>query len=140
MRRYLCPALIAAILTGCSSLPLGANACTKSNVEARLEEMDQFDAEFEDGMQLAASTPRMSLASQIENLQAIRRRAETVEVPECMDDLKSTWIYLMEVRIDILIDFLAQDPVNTEQAVRALEMYDIAMTALLDRVGIEPEE
>lgn len=134
--RYQITTLLALVLVGCTSLPLGANACIKSNVEAKLEEMNVLIDEFTDGVKLAGSTPRMSLAPQIEDLQEIRRRAHEVEVPDCMDNLKAAWINTMDVGIDTFIDFLADKPTDFGEAIEAIDIYDAELLKLMEDVGI----
>jgi hypothetical protein len=63
--------------------------------------------EWDDANSLAAGTPRVSLSPAIAALQEIRRRADVLEHPDCVEDVHSTLIRYMDDTIDAYLLFLS---------------------------------
>jgi hypothetical protein len=113
--RYLL-ALFPLLLTACNSASLLAptatptiDPCAPELVSAAIEEADGIYARFRDATDLAGSTPRMSLAPMIADMQAIRRDAEAMEMPPCLQDMHKAMIASMNGGIDALQSFLADE-------------------------------
>jgi len=92
-------------------------ASCSSQSEAFLADVQTVAREWDDATKLAGQTPRMSLATQIQTLQAIRRKAQDLKPPECATKVQTELIASMDNTINGFLDFLAQKPeseVNTK--------------------------
>lgn len=105
-----------------------------------LAEIQPLAREWDDASALAGQTPRSALAQQIESLQAVRRKAQDVQAPDCAAAVKTALVESMEATITGYIAFLGQKPdreVNDSFAQASERMQ--AFTAELGRMnGIEP--
>jgi len=71
---------------------------------------------WDDAADLANSTPRMQLASQIASLQEIRRDIQNADWPECAVPAKDAMVGAMDAAINGFIAFLADKPDSEVQA------------------------
>lgn len=134
-------ALLLLILAGCSGNPLAAPTPTPTCLQEGAGALDQLrtvSREWDDAYRLANSTPRASLSGQIAALQAIRRKTEDVQVPDCMATMKRTLAESMDLSIQAFIAFLGQKPNTEVQALsqRAAERM-AAFTEALGKVGLQ---
>lgn len=134
------------LLLGCSGLAIGGPAptpdpCSPAEVQQYVDAIDDVGRRFDDAVSLADSTPRMSLAPMIESMQAIRRDAEDLEVPECAESVRFALVLYMDRTINAFISFLGNDPdtvvnENFQSAVIAYDTY----TRALERLATPEEE
>lgn len=103
MRRLL---LLCFLLSACS---IPGRTCAESNQEYT-KELSDLMQEWQDASTLAGSTPRMQLATQIANLQGVRRKAQALEAPECGEAAKLALISAMDSTIEGFTAFLGQQP------------------------------
>lgn len=100
--RYVLPILFILAFAACAP----PSSC---DVQSYSSEVNPIIVEWQDAMQLAGKTPRMSLPPQIANLQAIERKAENVQAPECLKEAHALLIQSMNTGIDAFLSFLAQE-------------------------------
>lgn len=87
------------------SLTACAPAC---DVDAYTEQIEPIHARWMDAIAVADSTPRMSLAVQINELQEIKRELDKVEVDECLSKAHDNLTLSYQYTIDGFLEFLAQ--------------------------------
>lgn len=98
---------------------------------AGLEFVDLYN-QWLDEFDLASSTPRISLNEEINNLQEIKREVTKLEVPICMEKLKSLLVQTMEETIDGFLSYLAQESDSAaadkfNQATQTLKLFNKEM-------------
>lgn len=94
----------------------GAPTCAEQ-AGPQLKELQAIAVEWDDAYKLASQTPRASLSGQIASLQAIRRKAQDLAMPECASSAKTALVDSMDNSINGFIAFLGQKP---ESEVNAL--------------------
>jgi len=107
--------LLSALMAGCSGSPFGGptptpDPCSPSEINKYLDAIRDVSRRFGDAHTLASNTPRMSLPPVISDLQAIRRDAEDLEVPDCAVKAKQALVAYMNAVIDAFTAFLGQEP------------------------------
>jgi hypothetical protein len=113
------------ILTGCGVPGLSASCADQS--QEFFTQIDPLARRWDDANQLAGQTPRMQLAGQIANLQAVRREVQDLKPPECSKPAQDALVGTMDATIQGYIDFLAQKPDSTVS-----ESFDLAKIRMLD--------
>lgn len=111
--------------------------------KAFLGQIQPLARRWDDAVQLASSTSRISLAPQIASLQAIRREAEDLEPPPCATLAKQYLVTAMEQNINGYIAFLGERPdsevqVSFAAAGRAMDDYHNEIVTLT--VGVVPTQ
>ncbi len=86
--------------------PLGR--CSTADAQRLINTLQSKAQEWDDANQLANSTPRISLAPQVQNLQRIRREAAALSVPTCGTKAHALMVSYMDTTINAYIDFLGQ--------------------------------
>lgn len=74
-----------------------------------LVEMDALTTKWDDTLAIAQSTPRISLAPVISDLQEIRRQLSGLEPPSCVEMLETDLIAYMDGTIAANLAFLSQE-------------------------------
>lgn len=102
-----------------------------------LAQIQPLAREWDDANRLASSTPRASLAPQIDKLQALRRKAEDLEAPDCAAGIKQPLVATMETTTQAFIAFLGQQAEDDVSALFAVAteqhgLFDAAMLQLKD--------
>ncbi len=121
--RYLPLVLLLGLLAGCRSPIAGIAGPTATATLApgkcSMEDREKVSAlvtdqgkVWEDAINLASSTPRIQLASQIAELQRIRRAVETQVWPTCAAKVKAILLDMMNETITGFTEFLAQRPAD----------------------------
>lgn len=119
-------------LTSCG-VPFG-QSCAQQAAPG-ITQIQSIAQEWDDAFKLANSTPRATLPAQIGNLQAIRRKVQDVQMPECAALVKQRLIDAMDNSINGFIAFLGQKP-DTEvkqffdQANKSMEDFGKEIQAL----------
>lgn len=121
MRVALSFLLIAIIISGCSgSFGFGPtptpDPCSPTEIKKYIDSIDDVSRRFDDALQLALSTSRISLSPVVADLQTIRRDAEDLEVPECAIDAKGWLILYIDTTIEAFLNFMAQEPDSQVQS------------------------
>lgn len=83
--------------------------CPDDEVEAYLLELDLLLEEWDDTVEIAETTSRMSLAPVVQSLQDVKREARRLERPECADYLQDLVVVGMESDISAFVAFLGQE-------------------------------
>lgn len=137
-------------LAGCASQPLPTEAvplttptisleddpCSPQNLPITVQPVNDLMREFEDASQLASNLPAQQLPETISNLQRIRRDAEDVQIPACLQALKSHQLNHMNLMIQTLLAFMGgtdQETLNQglEQARKEYDLYSLEIVRLL---------
>ena len=92
--------------------------------------------EFEDASKLASNLTAQQLPEVISNLQRIRRAAEDVDIPACLDTLKTHQLNHMNLMIQTLLAFVGgadQETLNSglELARKERDLYSLEAVRLL---------
>lgn len=109
-------------------------SCVQESV-AFVAQVEPLAREWDDANKLADSTPRASLPGQIDKLQAIRRRVQDMQAPDCAFPTRKHLIDAMDNTINGYIAFLGQKPdtavtVYFTQAGRDMDDYKKALEAI----------
>lgn len=112
--------------------------CPNNEVETYLEELDFLLEEWDDTVEIAGSTSRMSLSPVIKDLQDIKRDARRLERPECANYLQDLVVVAMESQINAFISFLAQDS-DTVVARKILGAEDVRSTVDAEIIAFEED-
>lgn len=127
--------LCVVVLSGCGPL-----ASCQVQSEDYVAAVEAIAVEWDDANALANSTPRSSLAPQIAELQAIARRAEALEHPECAEKAHKALGDYMNRVVDSYILFLAQDEAGSVEATEgASVLFGFWTTEFVNlKVGLPP--
>ena len=108
---------VALSLVACDSSAVSFGATPTPTCESGLpafaQQLDPLAREWDDANAVANSTPRSALATQISNLQSVRRRVQDLNTPACGAKMKGHLVSSMDATIDGYIAFLGQK-VDTE--------------------------
>lgn len=106
--------------------------CGVNKVKAAKTEFSDLISEYQDAMDVASSTPRISLSGPIGKLQDIKRKVDDIEFPACMEAAQRFTVAGMEKSIDGFISFMGQadDSVVNSSLVSAFGFFDQATTEL----------
>lgn len=97
--------LVIIIFYGCTN-----NYCPEEEVSNQISEMGTIWEKYDDAIDLASSTSRISLSQPINNLQEIKREMSNLEVAECLIRAKDFSVISMENTIDGFLAFIADEP------------------------------
>lgn len=114
------------------------DACAAENLPAEVDKFNDLMREFDDAAALAASTPRERLTDPITELQRIRRSAEDLPAPPCLEMLKKTQLAHMNVVIQTLMTFVGgadQEAVNQGVAT-ARQLHDQYLVEMAKLLGM----
>jgi len=84
--------------------------CGTSKVNKAIDDMSTVAEEFDDAFAVANSTARMSLSGPISEMQNVKRNADDIVVPVCLENAKQLLVGGMQTSIDGFIAFLGQEP------------------------------
>jgi hypothetical protein len=115
VRRFALAALLIAslLLAGCG-VPAIVASCSEQS-KPFLDQIQPLARKWDDANKLASQTPRMQLAVQIANLQAVRREAQDLKPPECAKPVHDALVGSMDATIQGFLDFMSQKPDATVQ-------------------------
>lgn len=130
--RLLAPFFFVCFLAACG-VP-GMASCSEQ-AKPFLDQLQPIAREWDDAAKLASQSPRMSLPTQIEKLQGIRRKAQDLTPPECAAAAKGHLIGAMDATIQAYFDFLSQKNDTTvkasfEKAGKEMTAYSQALVAI----------
>ncbi len=115
--------------------PLGR--CSNADAQRLLNTIQPKAQEWDDANKLASSTPRVSLAAQIQNLQRIRRESAGLSVPACGSFARTLMVSYMDATINGYIDFLGQGTQANTLFAQAKTLID-AFNVELKKVTVGP--
>ena len=110
--------------------------CIGSSMNLTVKPINDLQREFNDASELAANLPREQLQPTITEMQRIRRAAEDLAVPPCLDALKKYQLAHMDSVIDTLIAFVGGADADTlsqgmAKARNEYDQYTLEMARLL---------
>ncbi len=110
--------------------------CESNNLPASVQGINDLMREFDDASQLASNLPAEQLPEVISNMQRIRRAAEDIQAPACLETLKSHELNHMNVMINTLLAFVGGADQGTltnglDQARQAHNLYSVEIVRLL---------
>lgn len=82
------------------------DACAPENLTTQVEGIHRIMREFDDAVALASSITRDLLPDRIEELQRIRREAEDLRPPSCLQSLKDLQLVHMNTVIQTMLAFM----------------------------------
>jgi hypothetical protein len=138
MKYLIVTVIAAALLLSACSIP-GFASCADQSTEF-FGKVEPLARRWDDANKLAGQTPRMQLAIQISNLQAVRRDVQDLTPPECSKPVQTALASTMDATIQGYIDFLSQKSDSTVQAsfAKANEQMVAYTNALAVAKGIPP--
>ena len=98
--------LLTLLLSACA-VPFVGATCAEQAKEP-LAAIQSAAREWDDANKVAGQTPRSALAVQIAALQAVRRKVQDVQVPDCANAAKTALVQSMDASIDGYVAFLGQ--------------------------------
>lgn len=107
--------LIALIVVGILFLAMSIasmiydGSCASQSYET-IAEFQDLTKRWIDVLDIAESTPRISLGPQIAELQSIRRETANVEAPTCAIEAQAKLVASMDMTIDAFLAFLGNEP------------------------------
>ena len=114
--------------------------CSVENIGAEVEKIHKVMREFDDASSLASNTPSQQLSPAIAEMQRIRREAEDLKVPVCLETLKHLQLNHMETVIDTMLAFYAGSNPEIVNAgiLKARQEYELYMVELANLLGLTP--
>lgn len=104
------------------------------------EIMTPIAEEWDDAVKLTGKTARMALPNQISSLQAIRRKANDVDAPDCLKTAKASLIKSMDSTIEGFLAFMGQESettVNKHLTTAATAMKDYQDQLIMATSGVD---
>lgn len=80
--------------------------CAAHNLPTTVQPLNNLTREFDEASQVAPSLSAQQLPEVISNLQRIRRAAEDVKIPACLETLKTHQLNYMNLMIQSLLAFV----------------------------------
>lgn len=117
--------------------PTPIGRCSTTDAQRLLNTIQPKAQEWDDANKLASSTPRISLAAQIQNLQRIRRESAALSVPACGSFARTLMVSYMDATINGYIDFLGQGTQANTLFAQAKTLID-AFNVELKKVTVGP--
>lgn len=150
---FLVVLLVVVSASACGEATAGSTAvtptyapCSPQNVVGEIGPLNALMREFDDAAQLAAVVQVDQLVSVIPSLQAVRRRVEDLQVPDCLSDLKGIELQEMNAFINTLLVFVqvrdTQSQVVAEGLAQAQSLhnqYNLELARLLGVTLSAPE-
>lgn len=104
---------------------------SKDVLQVSLKAADDVYARWKDGKEVANSTSRIGLATPVATLQAIRREADGLIVPDCLKVGKTNLLEAMKLEIEGFLAFMGDvnlgkyvAAANAESASKLLTLYE----------------
>ena len=86
------------------------DACAPGNVQATTQNFNKLTRQFDDIAQVALNTPGNQLAPLVTQLQDVRRNAEDLDAPPCVETLKQYQLNYMNTYINTLLALYSAYP------------------------------
>jgi hypothetical protein len=94
--------------------------CTAENRVVEVKPVNDLMREFDDDAQLAVVVQVDQLVDVIPSLQAVRRRAEDLQIPDCLSTLKSLQLQEMNAFINTLLVFVKVRDTNNQTVAQGI--------------------
>lgn len=127
-------------LAGCSSeMQQSIDEC-EEQFPPYAEKMGEIQAEWDDAIEMAASTSRIALTGPVSDLQAIRREASGAEPPVCVTARHEVYLTGMDSFISFFLDFMSDaDSELDDSEIRLATLNMMSLTSSLERYEKDPE-
>ena len=124
--------VLAGLLTGCSN-----NYCPEDETLASIEVFDALLEKWDDGINVAGRTARVSLPGPVSDLQEIKREVNAVEITPCMEQAKKHLMKSLEYAIEGFMAFMGQEDdavveMNFDLATKYLDNYSNEIMKIFD--------
>lgn len=140
MKRLLVLIMAMFFLSACTSEVDQFIAECEEGFPAYAEEMDDIIARWDDALDVALSTSRMSLDGPIGELQGIKREADRLDAPECIADSHASFVDGLDVYIGFMLDFLADaDATPDEDEINRANLQMLTVLAAIESYEEDPE-
>jgi hypothetical protein len=96
------------------------DSCAPENRIVEIKPVNDLMREFDDNAQLAVVVQVDQLVNVIPSLQAVRRRAEDQQVPDCLSTLKSLQLQEMNTFINTLLVFVQVRDTNSQTVAQGI--------------------
>ncbi len=96
------------VVTATPAIPSATSTpdpCGTTNLSATVKPLNDLTRQFDDYSALASNTPQSQLVQVIPPMQTIRRSAEDLSVPSCLEQLKKFQLQYMDTTIQTLLAF-----------------------------------
>ncbi|MFZ5821613.1 MAG: hypothetical protein ACOYYJ_17080 [Chloroflexota bacterium] len=119
---------------------LTPDLCATGNIGAEVEKVQKIMRKFDDASLLASNTPSQQLYPAIADMQRIRRQAEDLQVPACLEKLKTLQLDHMATVINTMMAFYSGSDTETVNAgiLQARQEYEMYMFELAGLLGLTP--
>lgn len=94
--------------------------CAPENRVVEIKSVNDLMREFDDAAQLAAVVQVDQLVDVVPSLQAVRRRVEDLQVPDCLSTLKSLQLQEMNTFINTLLVFVQVRDTNSQTVAQGI--------------------
>ena len=104
------------------------------------EQMTEIQQEWEDSIDVAASTSRIALAGPVGELQSIRREASRIKPPVCIAEDHESYLEGMDTFIGFFLDFMADadtEPDELDINIASIQM--LSVIASIEQYQEDPE-
>lgn len=135
-------ALVLLALAACQSEQEKFTSDCSEGLAAYMAEIEDPVERWNDAFDIAVSTPRMSLADPIQELQAISREAKDITPPACFKEGHDGFVEGMDTQIEMMLGFLADadydfDEHGTDIFIASLQIEGI--TASVEEYKNDPD-
>jgi len=133
---------IVLILSSCQSEQEKFITECKENLVSYMADIEDPVERWNDAFDIAVSTPRMSLADPIQELQAIAREVKDISPPSCLEEAHNGFIDGMDTNIEMMLGFLADADYDFDARdidIMIANMQIEGMTAAIDEYKKDPD-
>jgi hypothetical protein len=87
-----------------------AKASGTGNLQSEVRTTNELMLRWDDALKLAVSTPRIGAANPVQNLQALKREAEGLELTSCLAMSWDARTIAMSLEVDAMLTFMQDGP------------------------------
>jgi hypothetical protein len=128
---------VAATVAALAALAAAPDPCAAADLPAQVQALNALTRKFDDAAAIARNSKQEAIASDIATLQSIRRDAEQLPVPACLNRLKDVQLVYMNTFIQTLLGF--QSGAGTDQVTQGItvagQLHDQYMIAMMGVLG-----
>ena len=99
-----------------AAVPTSPPVCSLNDGRKAVEALMEFAQEWDDALELASQTPRISLSPQIGELQRIRRAVQQQTWPPCAESAHDALVKHMDKMIEGFLAYLGNEPESVYNA------------------------
>ena len=132
--------LLCLLLMACTSESEQMMSDCREGMPEYVEQMEDITDRWDDSMQIALSSARISLAEPVGDLQEIRRDADNINPPQCMASSHEGYVEATGVFVDALLDFMSDADAEPDQVELSTAQFSMLITRDLLETYNEDEE